>query len=257
MGHSAANEGWSETGGESRLRTTLKKYKGIVLAKTLIWRALGLIKFFYIQRARGFQIDGDPYFESDAAIDWFRTKLLQSNSYLEYGSGGSTYLAAKLRTPFVTVCSDRYFLKDLKKKIAGAGLYDETSQTYIHANIGLTRQWGHPLVFGRVSKRKRDLFSRYSDFPTAQSAGDRVPDLILVDDRFRVACALKAIKQLKALHNWTLVVDDYADRPEYHVIETFAKLDCYVGRMAVFSNALRSQDGDLDQTIKKYEHDPR
>jgi len=66
--------------------------------------------------------------------------------YLEYGSGGSTYLAAKLKKTFITIDSDKIFLDAVRKKIIRDGIYDDESQTYCHANIGPTKEWGQPIV---------------------------------------------------------------------------------------------------------------
>jgi len=60
------------------------------------------------------------------------------------------------------------------------------------------------------------------------------PDLILVDGRFRVACALTTILNLAQDDRWELLVDDYRGRSHYTAIEKFANLERMVGRMAVF-----------------------
>ena len=72
----------------------------------------------------------------------------------------------------------------------------------------------------------------------------RFPDLILIDGRFRVACALKAIKSLKHQDNWVIIVDDYLGREEYKIIEEFSNLDVVLGTTAFFSKKLFSNDID-------------
>ena len=43
------------------------------------------------------------------------------------------------------------------------------------------------------------------------------PDVVLIDGRFRVACFLYALIHTKP--GTVIIFDDYADRPEYHVVE--------------------------------------
>ncbi|MGD0960195.1 MAG: hypothetical protein ABSB19_10340 [Methylomonas sp.] len=203
------------------------------------------------------KIPDTPKFDSEQATAWFISKLLHCKTYLEWGAGGSTYLAAQHHIPFIAVESDQDFLHTLKEKIAADGFSEPDRQTFIYANIGLTKVWGYPIVIGAMSQKRQLLFKRYSDFPVIHNPGP-FPDLILVDGRFRVACALKAFKALNAIqHDWLLLVDDYVDRLVYHEIEKFGKLAGFVGRMAVFDGVNIAALPELDQAIAAYELDYR
>jgi hypothetical protein len=98
----------------------------------------------------------------------------------------------------------------------------------IHADIGTVGDWGVP--------KSHDGFSRYWTYPTLPwvylKSIRQSPDLILIDGRFRVACALISI--LFAEEGTLILVDDYADRPEYWLIERYAKLRSSAGRLAAF-----------------------
>jgi hypothetical protein len=215
-----------------------------------------LARFLIHERLFGFDVPSMPYFESDLATEWFASKLQQSRKYLEYGSGGSTYLAARHRVPFISIESDGFFLNAVRAKIAGDQLLNEAEQTYHHAEIGLTGPLGKPVIVGKPSARRLEAFRKYSDPPAVCLSGTFVPDLILVDGRFRVACALKILKVLANERHWTLVVDDYVNRPRYHVIANYARLERCVGRMAVFTGVRVFQPDDLDALIRHYETIP-
>ena len=58
-----------------------------------IWE---LTRFFYHQRAVGFSVGDDPWFDEASSAN-FRRLLAKARSYVEYGAGGSTVLAD--RTP--------------------------------------------------------------------------------------------------------------------------------------------------------------
>ena len=215
------------------------------------------LRFMFTQRIWGFSIQETPHFDSQRSTDYFSEKLRNCRYYLEFGSGGSTCLAAKLGKPFTVVESDPVFLKAVRNKIKIKGLLNQSNQNFIHANIGMTESWGKPVIIFTPSINRLDAFRKYSDFPVRPSGPDGLPDLILVDGRFRVACALKAFRALRNQENWTLIVDDYANRPNYHVLEKFAKLERRVGRMAVFDEVIPGQEDKLAATIERYVHDSR
>ncbi len=173
-----------------------------------------------------------PHFDSPESISWFLERLAGAKRYLEYGTGASTYQAARLGVDFIAVDTDRYFLDSVRAKIHAAGL-DRTGQVFRYADIGWTGMWGNPL--GRVTEARRELFRRASD-PPPECFDGLLPDLVLIDGRFRVACAFKVFNMLRPQTGWTVVVDDYADRPQYHGIEDYAQVEL-VGRMAVIHSA--------------------
>lgn len=212
-------------------------------------------QFLYVQRIKGFTIPTTPHFDSPETTRWFLERLQRAKFYVEFGSGGSTYAAAQDHIPFISVDSDRFFLKDVQKKIQTDGFYQPHHQTYKYADIGLTEGWGVPVLWGAPSANRQALFRQYSDFPVA--ADGPLPDLVLVDGRFRVACALKAFRALQAQSGWTLVVDDYVDRPEYAVLEDFGHLETHIGRMAIFTGVRPEALPQLEDAIQQAEMDYR
>ncbi|MCK5757083.1 MAG: hypothetical protein KAH46_30700 [Mycobacterium sp.] len=213
-------------------------------------RAFDFAKFLWHQRIIGFPVATEPHFDGNESKDWFVEALSQCHRYLEYGTGGSTYLAAQLGVPFVAVDSDKYFLRAVERKISAAG-YRDQNQVFRYADIGFTGTWGRPL--GRVDARRLAKFRSYSDIPPECFEG-QFPDLVLVDGRFRVACALKVMKTLaECSPRWDVAVDDYAQRSEYHVLESYST-PTLVGRMAVFSRlSVSGQSLNLKSEIERWE----
>lgn len=156
----------------------------------------------------------------------FLERLSRSASYLEFGAGSSTLQAAHLAGDVTSVESDARFL-------GAVGLKCLPMEPHlIHGDIGRTGPWGVP-----SSKRpSRHRVAKWRNYPTAPwrvRGEDYRADLILVDGRFRVACALAVILH-QPDENWTLLVDDYAGRTEYQPIGQFAELVALHGRMAEF-----------------------
>ncbi|WP_128514042.1 hypothetical protein [Tabrizicola thermarum] len=144
---------------------------------------------------------------------------------LEYGSGGSTFLAASSAGKrIVSVESDPAWAHRMRE-IANA--HDLPSPpTVVYADIGPVGAWARAL-----DHRHLNDFIGYAQ--AIWASPDFVhPDVVLVDGRFRAACFMTAY--LCAERPITLLFDDYSKRSEYHVIERLVKPTRMVGRMAVF-----------------------
>lgn len=169
----------------------------------------------------------------EAAVERYIDDLASCRTYLEYGSGSSTLWAVEAGCQVVTVESDASFLASLEgrcRKVARPA--DAGSMSFIHADIGRTGPWGVPST--RLSaSHQRARWAAYPMAPWVTLGRDFRADLILVDGRFRVACAL-AVVLMQGDSEWRLLFDDYADRQEYWPIERFADLVELRGRMAVF-----------------------
>ena len=144
---------------------------------------------------------------------------------LEYGSGGSTRLAAQLpgKTVF-SVESDLDWLRDMK-----AWLDAEARAATVHlhhADIGPTGKWGIPT--------DEKSFRKWPGYPNV--VWDRPdfihPDVVLVDGRFRLACMLTVLARIT--RPTVMLVDDYAMRPAYHRFESLQKPRRFADRMARF-----------------------
>jgi len=205
---------------------------------------------FVLRRAK-IQIPENPSFVSKEAIKKYFELLQKSNFYVEYGSGGSTIAAAKLGKNFASYESSEKFLKLVSKKIIQLGKFDPQCMDLKAIHYGPTRTWGIPFPYAISKFIFRKGMQKYSN-PHWENL-KRFPDLILIDGRFRVACALKAIKSLKHQDDWVIIVDDYLGREEYKIIEEFSDLDAIIGTTAFFSKKLFSKD--IDKAIVLHELD--
>lgn len=193
-------------------------------------RASEYAGFLYLQQVKGFEVPDRPDFD-DPTIPLFIEKVSHARRYLEFGSGASTVLAARYGAPFTTVDTDPKYLAAVRKKIVAAGDYDASKQRFMHGRIGLTEHWGAPLFRKPTSSR----VARWRAYIEAPWTGDvPAPDFILVDGRFRVACALNAIRRLGGARDWELWLDDYEGRDHYNVVTRFAVLERMSGVTAIF-----------------------
>lgn len=208
-----------------------------------------LLRFFIIQRFKGLTVPDEPHLD---AIDLFMSLIRDCQFYLEYGSGGSTVVAARLGKPFISVDSDRFFFKAVSKKIGTLS----PDQLLVHADIGLTGIWGIPLLRKNPTSQKLQKWKAYAGTPWRFIKNDRLPDLVLIDGRFRVASALTCFARLAAFPDARILVDDYAPRPHYHVMEKYANLRRIVDGMAIFQPSPQDVQ-KLSQTVDRYSADWR
>ena len=193
-------------------------------------RVAALVSFLFAQRVIGFKVGDAPEFEA-ASAPLFTERLEAAGSYLEFGSGGSTVLAAEIGKPLVVVESDPIFLAAVQRKLDAVGVADSATQTLLHADIGLTEAWGTPVFRANASERAAQ-WRRYAEAPWEAFAKLPGPHLVLVDGRFRVACALSAVKFLRDRAG-EILIDDYLERPHYRVVERYLRLERMAGRMAL------------------------
>ncbi|QHD69749.1 hypothetical protein GS397_23760 [Sphingobium yanoikuyae] len=160
--------------------------------------------------------------EGRAALEDY---LSRCETYLEYGCGGSTYVAAK--SGVKTICAvdtSLEWIEDVERRTRGF----PPRITLRHCDVGPVASWGHP-----VDAREIHQFHRYAILPwDAARATASQPDLVFVDGRFRVASFLYSLMSARA--GTIILFDDYMDRAQYHEVEKFCKRVDNHGRMAVF-----------------------
>ena len=158
-----------------------------------------------------------------AEARFIRAVYPQAKVILEYGSGGSTMLAASLGARVISVESDKAW----SERLAGhlAPFADRAKLHYV--DIGPTGAWGKPSTIDRFARYHRYALSVW-DRPDFEE-----PDLVLIDGRFRASCLVAVL--LRARRPTTVLFDDYAERPYYHAVERLARKEEMIGRMARFT----------------------
>lgn len=149
----------------------------------------------------------------------------QARVILEYGSGGSTVLAAELPGKVVfSVESSADWLAVMQTYFAAN---PPLARLHLHhGDIGPTRGWGY--AKDETGFRKWPGYS-LSVWGLPQFLH---PDLVFIDGRFRAACFLTCL--FKSTAPLTVLWDDYIDRTFYHRVEELVKPVGMIGRMARF-----------------------
>ena len=203
----------------------------------------------------GYSVSAEPHLDGPA-LAHFRDVLASTSHYLEYGSGASTIAAWQSATTVVSVDNDRRYLRAVATALAKSAI-TPARFSLIHVNTGISKRWGFPL-FKAPTRRRLQRWQRYAAAPwTFLDAHAIQPDTILVDGRFRVACVLESLLHLREGSRCTILVDDYSDRPEYSIIETFATHEARYGSMAVLRKKTDFDRAECVRVLRHFQRDWR
>jgi hypothetical protein len=180
-------------------------------------------------------------------ISLFRESLAGVRNYFEFGVGGSTVAAWKYCTEagieptFYGVDTDVAWIEKVRHMLgAPAGLHLE------HVDLGPVGSWGYPVH----SRPNSDAWPRYPLGITRCPHPEHF-DLILIDGRFRVACVIQTLLACSA--NAKILIHDYSNRPEYHVIEPWVETLAVADTLRLFRKAPLSTDG-ASELHRQFQH---
>jgi hypothetical protein len=141
--------------------------------------------------------------------------------------------------PTISVESDAYYARAVASQLDGG------SVTQIIASLGLAMEWGMP-AFPSVKRARRYVMAPWGI--------NRFPDFILIDGRYRVACALESARQASKTGAATvLMFDDYFGRPFYYGVEQQLGRPRQLGRAAIFEIGHQQVTEDA---VARWLHDP-
>lgn len=157
--------------------------------------------------------------------------------YAEFGVGGSSIMAAKAGfDTIVGIESDPEWAAAVRSHPALAPMISRNSAAILHADIGPVGAWGSP-----KDKNKANLWPKYiSTMWSEWHKRETLPDMIFVDGRFRVSCALSAL----LLHNASprdhrpplVLVHDISDkRKHYQILYDYFHIEQRAGTLFMFS----------------------
>lgn len=182
-------------------------------------------------------------------LDVLHSHLESTSTYLEFGAGASTVYAAGL--PWIkhidSVESSESFIEThlklfpvIEKAIRAQKL------NFLMVDIGDTRKWGFP-----KHHTKKHLWPNY---PLCVFTKKSVHDLVLIDGRFRVSSALSCI--LNTPDNCKIIIHDFWNRKQYHVLLEFLSVKEQVDTMGVFEKKSKVNTKKIQSLIKKYQYLP-
>jgi hypothetical protein len=184
---------------------------------------------------------------SDDERKVFESILRCARSYLEFGSGGSTYVAASLVTGSVlSIDSSLEWLDKVRQACESSAGF--TQPTLVHVDIGPTIEWGHPS--GSAARERWPNYHR--NIWTRSESSDA--DVYMVDGRFRVACFMQIL--LHSRRDALIMIHDFNFRHEYHVVRDVAREIAVAGSLSLFQRRVDRNETHIREILAAYEYDP-
>ena len=176
--------------------------------------------------------------------------MKQTTNYLEFGSGGSTFLALFNNNikNIVSVESDENWLNHLREWNIIKTNEENKKLIFKRINIGETGEWGIP-----INESSRDLFPNYSAQIFEENLYDNNYDTVFIDGRFRVACTLQTI--LNCSKSTKILMHDFSVRPEYQVILKYLDIVDIMDTMCLFKIKDNINFDEVNNDYENYKYD--
>ena len=164
---------------------------------------------------------------------------------VEFGCGGSTAILLEVGQRLLSVDSDAAWLARVAAPQAAAIAGGRLLQH--HADIGPLGDWGWPLHPPSAQQAQAYWHAPWQRMPSA--------DLVLVDGRFRIACALAAHARLTP--DGLLAIHDYWSRRAYQeALGDFFETIGAAGTMALLKPR-PVEASAIAQALERHAADPR
>ena len=204
-----------------------------------------ILRYLSIVEFSKYKVSDNINFGSKIANNFFIKSIKNSKSYFEYGSGNSTMYAKKLKKNFLSIETDKSFYNFMKKK---------NIKNIIYCNIGPTKYYSYPILPIFLIK---PLVENYGNkIEIFYKKTKKIPDLILIDGRFRVFVTLAVIKFCSLNNkklNTVIIIDDFKDRKSYHILKNILKIKS-VGRLGIINlnEKTKLNKNKINQYLNKF-----
>lgn len=183
---------------------------------------------------------------------YFKNQLLKSKFYLEFGSGNSTVLAKNKNKKFMSIESDKNFYYYMINKIGKKNFY--------FVDFGVVGFYSYPYFI----KSSKHMALKYSSKIFLNLKNRKIPDLVLIDGRYRVLVGLFTYKYFSNnKKNFTIIFDDYFEsnkfkinRKHYSILSKFFYIK-KKGRFGIANKLKKRSSLYLQNKIDNYLMDPR
>jgi hypothetical protein len=220
---------------------------------SVLWQAWNyfdrLLKKSFSHKARFHHADLKIKMDNDEK-SLFEKYIQPSKFYLEFGCGGSSIQALRQSNAIIhSVESDREWVREMKR--LWYVKFQLLRRLSIHySNIGPTRKWGNPKTM-----KYRNRFPAYSAGVFKKINPQKI-DLVLIDGRFRVACVLQTIINCSGNKGLRIMIHDFYNRPQYHIVLKYLTEIEKAGNLGVFAIQPHISPRDVISDYKSYQFIP-
>ena len=183
----------------------------------------------------------------------FIDTIVDSKYYLEFGAGGSTFLALKTTNAKVfSVEADSNWINYMRKNYF---IYEQEllfRLVFYYIYIGEIKSISYP-----VDDSKQNNYPNYSSQIFKYLGDDIINkiDIVFIDGRFRVACALNSI--INVNKNTKIIIHDFFDRDYYHILLNYLDIIEKSDSLGVFKIKDNMDYDEVKELVKLYCYDKR
>lgn len=182
---------------------------------------------------------------SENEISAFCKYISNAHNYLEFGSGGSTFFALENSNANIySIESDSRWLDYLRSFKIIRDAENIQKLNFFDIFIGKIKYWGYPEDDTYIN-----YYPQYSRKVFENINVDEI-DICFVNGRFRVACALQTLLNCSKLEY--LLIHDYPDRNNYHVIEKFFDVVEAIDTLYVFRKKKYINYLEIEKLYEEY-----
>jgi len=183
---------------------------------------------------------------SETELRLFECFLRCSDRYLEFGSGGSTCVAANLvKSSVLAIDSSRPWLDKVAQYCADAQV--RLTPNLVHVDLGPLGDWGYP-----SDPATRESWPAYHraiwQDPSAANT-----DLYLIDGRFRIACFLQVL--IHADQGAIIMFHDFQSRKYYHIARDLTREIAIADDLSIFLVSKETNRQRAQELLEKYMYD--
>ena len=215
-----------------------------IFIQTIYWEIKGLLLYLFSTPSK------EPWM-TDSEKELFYKSISDSNIILEFGSGGSTFYALKQGKKIFSIESSAWFIRMMKKSPLIKDAINRNHLLYYYANMGTTKEYSIPL-----HTDNGDIYWKKSIEEISSMENQLVNhflkdvDTIFIDGRYRVSCALNALRYFKNAKKF--IIHDYNNRPQYHILEKFFIREDEAGSLVIFSPRPNINIDDINNNLLIY-----
>ncbi|AUJ49060.1 hypothetical protein [Brachyspira hyodysenteriae] len=194
-----------------------------------------------------------PILMTEDERELFVKSISESKEYLEFGSGGSTFIVLKTTNAnIISIESDINWINHMRDNKT---IFEEEQfcrLKFVHIDIGEISIMGMP-----KDKSKLESYPKYSEeiFKILDKNHINKIDTVLIDGRFRVACVLNTI--LNCNKNIKIIIHDFFNREEYHILLNYLDTIEKSNSLGVFKIKENINTDEINKLIEKYKYNPR
>jgi hypothetical protein len=170
---------------------------------------------YYSIIKKNYNLNQKVNFGSKKANNFFILSLKISQTYFELGSGNSTFLADKMKKKYLSIETDKSFFNYIKTKL----------KNIVYIDIGPTKYFSYPILPFFLIKNKIHNYSQCINLFIEKYRS--IPDLILIDGRFRTYCVLSILENIinsNYIFKTKIIIDDYSLRENYKDLNTIIRI---------------------------------